>query len=159
AERPGAAVDSLVRPIGQAHLPSDAVVFRVLGMDADLFFSPRRQAPAASKDDGKASDDEDADEAEDDDEDEQAAPGETKLDREHRPDAGIAARPARLLGAGEERWIASGGRLVIATAISLPEVELQRTTAAVTRKHLPVLPSVRELHPDSVDGLGGRILE
>jgi hypothetical protein len=38
-------------------------------------------------------------------------------------------------------------------------VELQRTTAAVTRKHLPVLPTVRELHPDSVHGLGGQLLE
>ena len=159
AARPGAAVDSLVRPIGQAHLPRDAVVFRVLGVDSDLFFPPRERAPVASEDDGDAPDDEDSDEADEDDEGEKVAPGEATGHREQAPDAGVPPRPARLLGAAEERWIASGGRLVIATAVSLPEVELQRTDAAVTRKHLPVLPTVRELHPNSVNGLGGRVLE
>ena len=153
ASRPGAPVDALARPIGQAHLPPDAVVFRSLGMNADLLFSARQTAPAASEDDGDAPDEEDTDPADADDEHEEASP------REAAPDAGVPARPAKLLTAAEERWIGSGGRLVIATSVSLPEVELQRTAAAVTRKHLPVLPTVRELHPDSVHGLGGKLLE
>jgi hypothetical protein len=159
ASRPGAAVDALARPIGQAHLPPDAVVFRILGVNADLLFSPRQPASAASEDDGDAPDDEDTDPADADDEHEEAAPREARREDVHAPDAGVPARPAKLLTAAEERWIGSGGRLVIATAVSLPEVELQRTAAAVTRKHLPVLPTVRELHPDSVHGLGGRLLE
>jgi hypothetical protein len=159
AARSGARVEALARPIGQARLPPDAVVFRVLGTEVDFFAPPQQRAPAASKDDGDASDDEDADETDEHEEDEGATPGKVTLDREHAPDAGVPAQPPKLLRAAEERWIASGGRLVIATAVSLPEVELRATDAAVTRKHLPVLPTVRELQPDSTKGLGGPLLE
>jgi len=157
AARPGAAVDSLVRPIGQARLPPDAVVFRVLGVNAELLPLPREQVQQPETDDeGNASDDEEAD---GDHEDQEEAPREATHDREHGADAGVLARPARLLAPSEERWIASGGRLVIATAVSLPELELKTTDAAVARKHLPVLPTVRELQPDSTMGLGRPLLQ
>lgn len=154
AARPGAAVEALVRPVGQAHLPPDAVVFRVLGANADVRVLQR--VPATTEDDGDAAGDEDSDE---DDADEHMAPDKPTLGREQRPDAGGAARPPKLLGAAEERWIASGGRLVIATAVSLPELELRTTDAAVARKHLPVLPTVRDLQPDSTMGLGEPLLQ
>jgi len=155
AARPDAKVDALVRPIGQAHLPPDAVVLRVLGVDSDFF------APAPAVTDHEGEDDQvgaDEDDADEDDSDEKAAPGPVTLDQEQGADAGVPAKPRTLLGAGDERWIASGGRLVIATAFSLPEVDLRATDAAVTRKHLPVLPTVRELHPDSAMGLDGPLM-
>jgi len=165
AARSGAVVEALARPVGQAHLPADAVVFRVVGGDV----APWQRSPAVTKDEDEDEESDDGDEEEvaeadeedagDDEAPEDTAPGKVALGPEHGPDAGVPARPSKLLGAAEQRWISSGGRLVIATAVSLPEVELRTTGAAVTRKHLPVLPAVRELQPDSAMGLDGPLLK
>ena len=151
ASRPGTSVETLARPIGQARLPANAVVFRVLA-------SPGANAEEAAADDGER-DEEPTDEE---DEEPEFDTPEDSTSRGSHPlaaDAGVAPSRQALLTASEERWISSGGRLVVATARAVPEVALRRAVPATVRKHLPVLPSVHRLEPSTLAALDGPFLD
>jgi len=165
AREGGPPVGTLARPIGRAHLPPTGVVFRIVS------FPGGERRP--HRDAGRADDE---DEDEDEDEEEMAGDG-----REEEGDAGTAIvfgvvdggvlaghdetpdgglRTRHLLGAADERWIASGGRLVLASVIPFPELAVRAVDDALpVLKRFPALPSVSALQPARATGLVGTALD
>jgi len=162
----GADVATLARPVSRLEPGPGAVVFRVIGAFPRQLDKAQPQLPDGGT---LLPDDEDEDE-------DRAdagvlfgiadagllsmpADGDAGL-LSLAPDAGAGLAPRRtLLSEDEERFVASGGRLVL--AIGGPEGPL-RTQAAdggPLQKVFSALPGVRELDPDTELGLAGVGLE
>lgn len=185
AREDGPPVHTLARPIGRAHLPTTGVVFRIVSFPG----GERRLHHDAGQplDEDEEEDDDDA--LADEDEPRESPDGGRGISIRvldggalavELPDGGSSSVPPRgdrftvgpaetpdggvrtrhLLGAADERWIASGGRLVLASAIGFPELTVQALEEAPpVEKRFPALPSVSVLQPTRAMGLLGSALD
>jgi hypothetical protein len=171
----GTDVATLARPISRHEPAADAVVFRVLGPPR-----PRQGGTALCPDAGPLLDEDEGEDEEDDDGEDLADAGVlffrliddagvvclSPEDAGSRalsvlaPDGGLVPTFRRgLLPLAEERFVAAGGRLVLAAPGATQAKGEDAAPSKPVEKVFPLLPGVRELDPEADAALAGPSLE
>lgn len=157
----GTAVGTLTRPISENEPPAQAVVFRVLPRSPRLLLLWSARDAGASLEESAANDEDENEQEEED----VLPPGAADAGQlREEGDAGWRARagpsrPGGLLSVGEERFVAAGGRLVLAVNERYGPLGVEVSTAEPLQKVFPALPGVRELAPGAELALTGAGLD